>query len=164
MASKTTVTLTLHIDGIRETLAAFKQLPKEASDELRNRTKELSEALAGAARTAAEGQGRKGKLLAQTVKARRDRVPVVVAGGTKRLGKKRTPAFALLFTSEFGSNRRTGWYGRPRYRRGGHQQFKPHRGQQGYWFFPTVEREEPEIARAWQQAADAIVNRFSEGG
>lgn len=148
--AKTGLTVTLRVEGLRETLAAFRSLPKEANTELRERTLKLSESLAASAQQAAKQEGRQARILAPTIKAKRDRVPAVTAGGAKRIGRTRTPAFKLLFGSEFGSSRL--------------KQFKPHRGAEGYWFFPTVEREQAEIGRAWSEVADNIIKSFSEGG
>lgn len=144
------LTIRLRITGAKETLAAFRGLPKEASQSLRERTLALSEVLAQAARSAAASEGRQAPLLAGTVKAVRDRVPAIQAGGSRSVGSRKAPAFKVLFGSEFGSNRL--------------RQFKPHRGRQGYWFFPTVEREQDAIATAWQEVADDVVNDFTRGG
>lgn len=146
MAAKTSLTVTIRIDGVRETLAAIAALPKDAQNELRDAAKDLAEDLAAAARASAIDEGSQAALLAVTVKPARDRVPVVVAGGTKRLGRNRKPAFKLLFGSEFGSHRL--------------EQYKPHIGTAGYWFFPTIEQESAAIADRWLQAADNVVERF----
>lgn len=136
----------IRIDGVRETLAAIAKLPKDAQNALRDAAKDLAEDLAVAARAAAIEEGSQAALLAVTVKPARDRVPVVVAGGTKKLGRNNKPAFKLLFGAEFGANR--------------FQQFKPHIGTAGYWFFPTIEHESAAIAKRWLQAADEVVEKF----
>lgn len=164
MAGKQTLTLTLHIDRVRETLRAFNELPKDASDKLRDRSQKLAQDLATKAKAAAVAEGRQARAVASTVKARRDRLPVVVAGGTKRVGRKRAPAFALLFGSEFGMNRRSGWYAAPRYENATGRQYKPHRGRNSYWFFATADKERDRISKAWLEAADEIVREFSSGG
>lgn len=150
MARSQPLTVRIHITGVRETLAAFRRLPKEASAELRERTLALSQALANRIQAEARSEGRQAALLAPTVKANRDRVPSITAGGTKRVGSRRKPAWKLLFGSEFGSDR----YG----------QFKPHLGRGSYWLFRTVEAEETEIGRAWLAVADAIVCSFTRDG
>ena len=147
--AKTSLTLTIRVDGVRETMAAFQKLPKEANNSLRDETLKLSKRLAAYVVTAGRKEGSQAALVAQTVKARRDRVPVIQAGGTKRLGSRRAPAYKLLFGSEFGAN----------YLR----QFKPHLGRGSYWFFRTVEKEEDEIAAAWRKVADDIAERFARG-
>lgn len=148
MAAKTALTVTVHIDGINETLAAFRRLPKEANQSLRDRTLRLSKSIAAAAKAnAAADDGPQTHLLIPTIRAARDRVPVVQAGGGRRVGSNRAPAWKLLFGSEFGSNE--------------YEQFqRPHGGQQGYWFFPTVEENETQIAAAWQRIADDILTDF----
>lgn len=146
MAAKTSLTVNIKIDGVRETLAAISKLPKDAQNALRDAAKDLSEDMAVAVRASAVAEGSQAALLAVTVKASRDRVPVVAAGGTKRLGRNRKPAYKMLFGSEFGANR--------------YEQFKPHIGTDGYWFFPTIEEESPAIADRWLKAADDVVERF----
>lgn len=162
---RTTLTVTVRLDGLRETLDAFRHLPDDASKELRDRSVKLAETIAEKVRAAGKSEGRQAAAVAATVRPARDRVPAVQAGGTRRLGRRRAPAFGLLFGSEFGMNRRSGWYAAPRFEgTGRYSQYKPHRGQRGYWFFPTVEGEQDRINREWTQAADAVVRRFSEGG
>jgi hypothetical protein len=143
------LTVRVRIEGARETLAAFNRLPKEASKSLRERTLELAQVLATRAQASARSDSRQSALMASTVKARRDRVPSVVAGGSKRVGRNRVPAFKILFGSEFGSNRLP--------------QFRPHLHQEGYWFFPTVEENQAEIAAAWRDVADEVIRDFTRG-
>lgn len=162
--AKKALTVNLHLAGARETLAALRTLPKDASKELRDASKRIADDIAEKVKTAAVAEGRQARVLARTVKAHRDRVPVVVAGGMTRLGRHRVPAYTLLFGSEFGMNRRTGWYARERFRASTGRQYKPHRGQQGRWFFPTVEAEQAEISRQWREAADSVIAKFAAGG
>lgn len=161
--AKQALTITLRVDGIRETLAALRKLPKDASAELRKASLEISRSVAEKAKAAGQREGRQAAAVAKTVRAQRDRVPAVVAGGTKRIGRHKTPAFRLLFASEFGQNRRTGWYAARRYAGSAGRQYRPHQGRQGIWFFPTVEAEQADIARRWQAAADEVIEKFGEG-
>lgn len=147
MASSS-LTVRLRIDGLRETMRAFRELPKEANNSLRDRTLELSERLAGRVRTAATGDSGQSALIAPTVKAKRDRVPVIQAGGTKKVGRNRVPAFKVLFGAEFGATRL--------------KQYRPHVGQGSYWFFRTVEENEAEIADAWRKVADDIIREWAD--
>lgn len=149
---RTSLTVSLQLDGAKETLKAFRDLPKEASAALRDATKHISTALAGKVKAAAEAdESPQSALLAGTVRARRDRVPSIVAGGTKRLGKNRAPAWKLLFGSEFGANR--------------YPQFhKEHTGKKGTWFFPVVDEHQADISHEWNKAADDVIRRFSQGG
>lgn len=152
--AKQNLNLTVRIDGAQATLKAFRELPKEASDELREASQELSQSMARWLQASGSAEGRQASLLTGTVKAKRDRLPYVVVGGTRRIGHAwpgagRAPAYSLLFGSEFGSSRGHG--------------FKPHRGKVGYWIFPTIEAHEGDIARKWQDTADEIVDRFTSG-
>ncbi|MEC3975085.1 hypothetical protein [Amycolatopsis sp. H20-H5] len=162
---KTSLTVNLRIEGVRETLAAFKELPADANNELRDASQKLAKAIAAKAVVDAHAHGGpQGKLLAPTIKAARDRVPMVTVGGTRKVGHTRAPAYGLLFGSVFGYFGRSGWYAAPRYHGGRGRQYRPHRGQDAYWFFPLVESEAPAISSAWNHAADQIVRRFSAGG
>lgn len=146
MAGKTSLTLTVRIDGAREVLAGFNRLPKDANRELRDRAQKIAVRLAGDVQAAGRVEGRQAMILAATVKARRDRVPVVTVGGTTRIGRHAKPAWKLLFGSEFGSNRLA--------------QYKPHLGRGSYWIFSTVDAKQAEIAREWAEAATDIASRF----
>lgn len=143
------LTIKLRIDGARQTLKAFKDLPKEANDSLRKRSQELAQSLATRVQSAARSDSPQSALIAPTVKARRDRVPVIAAGGNKKVGRNKKPAHKVMFGSEFGSNRL--------------RQFRPHRGSASYWFFKTVEENQTEIADAWRKVADDIEREFSDG-
>lgn len=154
----------LRISGVRETLALLNLLPKEANSELREASQRIARILEGRIRAAATTEGRQAAAVAKTVKARRDRLPTVVAGGARRVGRRRAPAWALLFGSEFGMNQRSGWYARPRYAEETARQYKPHRGRNSYWFFTTVDEEQAEMVRQWRRAADAVVDRWTRAG
>lgn len=158
--AKQALTVHLRIDGARETLRAFNRLPKQANDSLRTRSMELATSLAGKVKSAGVAEGRQARIVAATVAVRRDRVPIIVAGGSKRIGRHRAPAYALLFGSEFGMNKRSGWYALPRFEDSPARQYKPHRGRQGRWIFPTADEAQPEISAAWNRIADDIVRSF----
>jgi hypothetical protein len=140
------LTIRVHIDGLHQTIRALNNLPKDANAEIRAASLELSRKLAAAAIASGRREGRQAALVAGTVKPARDRVPVVVAGGTKRIGSRRKPAYKLLFGSEFGANRL--------------RQYRPHLGKGSYWFFRTIEDQQVEIAAEWMKAADEIIRKF----
>lgn len=149
--AKSTLTVRIHIDGIFETLRALSKLPKDVQNEIRDTSLQLSKSLATKVAQAGVREGSQAALVSATVKARRDRVPVIVAGGMKKLGRNRKPAFKLLFGSEFGSNRYSQFH-------------KPHIGKGSYWFFKEVDENKEEIFKAWNEAADRVVNEFGRGG
>jgi hypothetical protein len=151
-AKRKSFTISIQVEGMGETLRAFRDLPKEASDELRVESGEIAEYLAGKIRTAAgSDMSPQARIVAATLKVKRDRVPVLEVGGTKRIGRNKVPANRLMFGAEFGSNR--------------FRQFhKRHTGTAGSWFYGTVKREEAEIGRMWLEAADRIIAKWAEGG
>lgn len=163
MASQA-LTVSISTSGVRATLRAFAKLPKEANEQLRDRSESLAKDLARDVAAAALMRGGQAALMASTVKANRDRVPSITAGGSKRVGRHKVSAWRLLFASEFGQNRRSGWYAAPQYRTSTGRQYAPHIGRHSYWFFSTVELHEAEIAREWNEAADAIIRAFARGG
>lgn len=144
------LTLTVKIEGVRETLAAFRSLPRDASNALRERSMELAQVLAERVASAAEADSPQSALMAPTVKARRDRVPVIEAGGTKPVGSASAPAYKILFGSEFGARTLP--------------QYRPHVGRGSYWLFKTAFENQDEIETAWNHLADDIQRAFGEGG
>lgn len=148
------VTITARTQGAAEVARAFANLPRQARDELDEAKTDLSERLArivraaGRADTAQTARGLGGP--ANTVRATGGTTPAVRAG-----------PHPLLFATEFGMDRRSGWYAAPRYLGSRRRQFRPHRGASSYWFFRTVDANQPMIDVAWSQACDAIVRRWS---
>lgn len=160
MSAARSLNISVETRGVRETLFAFRRLPKDASDSLRDRSMRLSKVLATRVQAAAIAEGGQAKIVAPTVKARRDRVPAITAGGNERVGKRRVPAHKLVFGSEFGAKRRFGWYSAYRYRNSTGRQYKRHLGQHSYWFFRTVDENTAAVNTAWHKIADDIVNSF----
>jgi hypothetical protein len=121
---------------------ALRKLPKELQTEMRKASQEIAQDIATRAASAARQQGGVARHVAPSIKAKRDRYPVVVLGGTQRLGG---PALG----AEFGGG------ARPRTR-----QFQPHRGTRGYFMFPTVRDRSDEALKSWldalQKSLDAI--------
>lgn len=149
MASKDSLTIKVRITGVRETIKAFRDLPKEANNELRDRTRALAELLAKRVESAGRSDSPQSALVAGTVRAVRDRVPVIQAGGNKRVGSRKKPAHKILFGSEFGAKTL--------------KQYRPHLGNGSYWFFREIEASQGEIDRAWNRLADDIVRRWASG-
>jgi hypothetical protein len=147
----------LRIEGAQAVLAAFNRLPKDASAELRVASLRLATLLAARIAASGRSEGRQAAALAPTVKPRRDRVPSVRIGGTRRIfrGEKDgsgREAYQAMYGSEFGATP-----GEPRHG------FKPHNPGEGYWIWPAVEQSQDDIASEWKAAADRIAAGFRTG-
>lgn len=147
--AKTAFTVRIQAEGVRETLAAFRRLPKEANRELRKSARELVATLVPKIKAGAQSAPTpQAELAASTVRPLSDRVPAIQAGGSKRVGRNKVPTWKVLFGSEFGSN--------------SYKQFHhAHTGRSGLWFFPVVETEAAEVIAAWRKAADAVIRDFT---
>lgn len=150
-------------DGINEALSAFERLPPESMKILRDRTIAVSERLAVKMANAARGEGRQAAAVADTVTVRRGSTPGVRAGGGKKFGRPRTSASAVLFGSEFGANRRSGWYAAGKYAQSTGRQFRPHLGRGSYWFFTTFEHDADITRNVWVMIADDVARSFGRG-
>jgi hypothetical protein len=144
----------VRISGADEVLRAIHALGRDAEKALRDQAYDIADYLADKIKYAASADSRQSARAASSVKAVRDRWPVIIAGGTKR-------SQGVLFGSEFGATRRFGWYARARYYHSPARQFRPHQGASSYWFFATAEREQPWVERQWQDAADDVIRRWS---
>lgn len=144
MAEKRTITVTVRITNLRQTLAAFKALPKDADKEMRAASLSIAGVLAVDIKNSARANSQSA-LMVPTIKAQRDRVPTVVAGRSRRVGRNRVPAYKVLFGAEFGSHRLA--------------QFRPFNGE-GYFFFPTVEASRSYIDREYNLAAEEVLAKW----
>lgn len=140
------------IDGLRETLRAFRELPKEASVEMRDEAGKIAQDMAGWISSAASADSRQSALLAGTVKVRRDRVPVVEIGGTAKVGtgtgRSKGRAYQILFGANFGSR--------------SFPQFRQWAGKgNDYFVFKNIEAHEREIENRYLDAADRVIAKWS---
>jgi hypothetical protein len=149
----------IKIEGVAAMRAAFRRLPKAANDALKTRSGNIAFDLAQLIRNSAVGSSRQSAAVAKTVKARRDRTPVVEAGGNQRATRQRrvssgqapTKAYHLLFGANFGASQL--------------RQFRPHRGagSDDYWFFSTVEDNTERIDSEWGEAVDDVAKEWGRG-
>lgn len=146
------LSIRVSVTGARETIAAFRKLPKEASKELRDASTRISEVEAHKIRSAAESSSKQSALVAPGIRARRDRLPSIVVGGSRRVGRNRKPLNKIMFGANFGATSLS--------------QFRPHRGagDEDYWFFRTAEQDIPRMVDQWGQAVDKVLRRWGDGG
>jgi hypothetical protein len=144
------VDISWRFQGLDEVIRATRHLPDQAQREIADKREELSQRLAGLVRSAARASSRQSARAAVTVRPG-DGAQMVTAG-----------PHPLLFGSNFGILRRTGWYSKHRYINSTERQFRPWIGQgsNDYWFYRTIKAEQPAIDDAWAQALDAIVRAW----
>ena len=109
--------------------------------------------------------------LAKNLAARLRRA--VISGSKGRMGSKVRPGIhqsgdtvtanndsGMLYGTEFGMNKKSGWYGRPEFRSHPHLQYFRHSGR-GYWWNPTIERSQPQADEAVKRVVDDALNQWS---
>ena len=141
----------VEIDGLTDTLKAFRglesDLRKEANSELRAAATECATGLARDLVSAAASSGVPvAPRVATSIKVKRDRIPVVSIGGSKRVGTgKRGAAAALVWGSEHGP-------------KGDPNRFAVAPNSGGYWIAPTVKRfgEGPALSTYKRAVADIM--------
>jgi len=165
--------------ALKDLYATLRLLPKEASQELRDKAQPLSKELARALTVAAAFSAAPPQaiLVARSIATPRDRMIRVDVGGSKKVGRpyggernsrgkvtnrQAAPAGALLWGSEYGSG------GQPQDRAGrrmGASRFVKPRNKRGYWINPTVDDNIKPVADAYVQIVKDIVRRLKlEGG
>lgn len=152
------VTMGVEVDGLKETLRAFGRYGKEANKDLRDAAQAEVRKIAPAIVAAGRRDGGPSTLVASTVKAPRDRVPVIAAGGAKKVAPsrrtRRKPAAGdIFFGAEFGGRARPTT-----------QQFRPHTGTRGHWFYPTLRKKIPALLDGYQDALDRLAAKWDRGG
>lgn len=151
--AKDTVRFSIDIPGGKATIRKLNQLPKELQAKLRDKSGEIAKDLAAKIIAAADREDARARLAAKSVRVRRDRVPAIAAGGAKtvaRRGKTKVRGEDVFFGSEFGGQGRRST-----------QQFEPHLGTVGYWFFPTVRESQDDVVAEWLAAVDEIEQDWS---
>ena len=95
----------------------------------------------------------------------------VISGSKRRMGYPVRPTIhqsgdvvtagphPMLLGTEFGRNRRSGWYADERFANSTEKQFKPW-GTDGYWWNPTIRRAQPDADAAVQRAVDEAARNW----
>jgi hypothetical protein len=157
VAEKESIRATFQIEGMKETIQAFNKLDKDGKNAARDEVVKISQLLAERIRARAPADKRY-QNLAVSVRAGRDRVPVIYIGGraTPRVSGGGGPR-ELVIGMEFGADQ-TGpnsWRFPARTPRQG-------RGNAGYWIYPTLKANQDDIIRLWFDAMDRIIEEWSE--
>jgi hypothetical protein len=151
MPAPGSVSQSIQIVGLKEALRATSRLGKDANRELRAAARVIAEGTLRAAKAEAVGVGALQRIAADSLVTRSDRVPRIVAGGTKRIGQHKHQAGGIFFGAEFGGGAKPHTH-----------QFPPHRGQHGYFLWPTIRaRESSDIAK-YHKAMDKVIRHWSD--
>ena len=133
----------IQIVGVNKLLRVLSKAPKELQAEVRDASQSIASDLVAGAKDAASTPLQ--RMVVGGLKARRDRVPVVATSGKVGRG---VPTRDVFYGAEFGGQRRTTT-----------QQFQPHKGRHGYFFYPTARARGDKYADMW---ADAIDKAFKD--
>jgi len=92
------------------------------------------------------------EVVAQGLTLKRDRFPAIKAGGPGKVTElagdgRKTPTYGdLFFGAEFGGRGKATT-----------QQFRPHKGRDGYWLYPQLREDAPRMLEQWGEVVDKIV-------
>jgi hypothetical protein len=176
VAEKETITFKADPKDLQNLYAAFKRLTDEANNELKSQVTAISAYTAGKIQTAAGNapyMREQAKRVADSVRPNKDRIPNVTIGGSKRNFSGGAAVGEVLFGSEFGaepyltkkkngSNLGANSFGANKGRRFPPMSPPYNGGNEGYWIFPTLRREQPAITSAWITAVDGVLNNWSK--
>ncbi len=163
---------------LRDSRRLGPEFQKELRKESINVAKHVVQRSVQAASTAAEREVAKG------LRAKSDRVPKIEMSKSQnfvsrsRRNSRRTPAakarrIDIFFGTEFGggkfrsgnpTSRQTSRGGVVRKGGGYTSQFRPHRGTQGYFFYPTVRSQGPNIVRMYAEGVERVRKQWAKGG
>ncbi len=133
----------LYIEGLDATLRRFRSLPKDAKAAADEQVREVAKFVASEAITAASTPAE--HKAAGTIKAQKNTVSL---GG----GGKRNRAGSMALGTEFGGR------ARPRT-----QQFRPHRGRDGYFFWPSIRANSSTIKQMWDDLVEGLLEDIANG-
>jgi len=133
----------LYVEGLADTQKRFRRLPKDikaaADDEVRAVARFVANETQAAASTRAEQK------VAKTIKAQKNSVSL---GG----GGRKQAAGNMALGTEFGGRGRSTT-----------QQFRSHRGTQGYFFWPAIRRNSTKIKEMWDEMLERILRDMNGG-
>jgi hypothetical protein len=165
--TRTSITVRPDLSDYRGLLKAISVMDKEAQVNLKNDVYGISAWTARGIQQAGYAHPiypRQASIIAQSVRAARDRVPTVYVGGGKGRVSGGANSGQLLFGNEFGGDRNA-FGNRNSFPNGGYRfparTSREGRGNKGYWIFPTLKDMQPEIKRRWFAAVDKVMDNWA---
>ena len=139
-----------YVVGLNEVLRAFRQLPKEASAELRQASRQIADRhMAPAWRNAAMYYaGPWGEEIAASVRVSRDRVPAVAIGYQKKVFSGGASSIMVRYPSDKGRSGRSG-------------ERVPAAFGDGSDWLSKVKAYQPAAIREWASAVDGVVRKWN---
>ena len=166
------VTIKMEVDrkDLKDLYSAFKTLDEDTNKALKVEVQSLSSYVAREIQAAAVNapNPKQAALIAQSVRANKDRIPNITIGGSRlaRVARKASqgnpkPRMGqLVFGSEFG----TKGSGAGVFKQGGRKfpywSGNYHGGGRGYWIFPTLRRLQPKITHDYHAIIDRYIRRI----
>lgn len=158
----------VEVEGLPSMWKRLNALPKTAQQEMREAAMAIADDEAARIRNAASSDSRQAAAIAPFIKARRDRVPAISAGGKRRAGVSGGAlAGEIFFGAEFGGQHHKA---RTTTGRGGGfvikrttMQFRPHRGHEGYFFFPTLREDQDRMLDRYEMALRNLEREWARG-
>ncbi len=156
-------------EGVTETLRAFSKLDKDAQKAARDEVQKVANMLAREVAAAGRRTGDpRNAHVASSVRGTRERTPVIKIGSAQRLASRGRPrASDLMFGMEFGSSGvgkgatdlRTSRGGRPGWRFPD-RTARLGRGNEGYWIYPTIRRQQDRVVDLWASALEKAAREW----
>ena len=166
ITNKTTMSMKLDMSDYRGMLKALSVMDKEAQMGLKDDVASISRWTAQGIVYASYGalMPKQAAIVAQTVRANRDRLPNVTIGGAKGRASGGANAGQLLFGNEFGGERNA--YGnKTAFPNGGYRfpERSPRegRGNKGWWIFPSLVEMQPTIRKRWEEAVNKVMDNWA---
>jgi hypothetical protein len=165
--TKQTIRFQPDLRDLRGLLKALNKMDDDSKKALKDDVAAISTWTANGIRVAGyvgSPMPRQTAIVAQTVRANKDRIPNVTIGGSRGRASGGANAGILLFGNEFGSDRNT--FGSAGNFPNGGYKFpartpREGRGNRGYWIFPTLKAMQPEITRRWKAAVGEVYENWT---
>ena len=162
------------VEGFQQTLNALNKIDKASKDAVKDEVTKISRLMARELASAGRRTGdRRDKHVAGTIRAARDRTPVVNVGKAERMAVSRRGqgprASDLMFGMEFGStslasrggDNPTVRGGRPGWRFPERTPETPRGGNVGRWLFPTARSQQERVVNLWVDALERVAANWS---
>ena len=165
--TRTTIRFQPDLKDLRGLLKALNKMDDDSKKALKDDVASISAWTAGAIKMSGyvgSPMPAQTAIVAQTVRANKDRIPNVTIGGSRGRASGGANAGVLLFGNEFGSDRNT--FGSAGNFPNGGYKFpartpREGRGNKGYWIFPTLKALQPEITRRWKNAVGEVYENWT---